>query len=105
MARTENRSKQTHLVLAAFLERPLAWRHGHDLAKQTGLQSGTLYPILIRLAEQGMLSQDWEPSDSGGRPPRHVYKLSTAGVKSARAILQNAHPAVAAKLRATRVNR
>ena len=105
MARTANRSRQTHLVLAAFLERPSLWRHGYDLAKQTGLQSGTLYPILIRLAEQGMLAEDWEESDSGGRPPRHVYRLSAAGVKAARAIMQNAHPALAKKVSAAKASR
>lgn len=105
MARTANRSRQTHLVLAALLERPSAWRHGYDLAKETGLKSGTLYPILIRLAEQGMLAEDWEESDSGGRPPRHVYRLSAAGVKAARAILETAHPDVAATLRAAKASR
>ena len=93
------------MVLVALLERPSVWRHGYDLAKETGLKSGTLYPILIRLAEQGMLAEDWQESDSGGRPPRHVYRLSTAGVKAARAILQNAHPALAATLRAAKASR
>jgi DNA-binding PadR family transcriptional regulator len=105
MARIANRSKQTHLVLLAFLERPSAWRHGYDLAKQTGLQSGTLYPLLMRLSEQGMLIDDWELSDLDGRPPRHIYRLSPEGVKAARAILRNAHPAVAAKLRPSRSGR
>lgn len=105
MARTANRSKQTHLVLAALLERPSAWRHGYDLAKQTGLKSGTLYPLLIRLTEQGMLAEDWEESDLPGRPPRHVYRLSAAGVKAARAILKDAHPAVAATLRVAKASR
>jgi DNA-binding PadR family transcriptional regulator len=105
MARTANRSRQTHLVLTAFLELPSAWRHGYDLAKQTGLQSGTLYPILMRLAEQGMLAEDWEASNSGGRPPRHVYRLSAAGVKAARAIIENTHPAIASKLRAAKASR
>ena len=33
---------------------PAAWRHGYLLAKQTGLQSGSVVPILIRLAERGL---------------------------------------------------
>jgi PadR family transcriptional regulator len=84
MPRPPNRSRQTGLVLAAFLEQPAAWRHGYDLSKQTGLQSGTLYPILMRLAEQGFLEHTWEPADTIGRPPRHVYRLTAPGVAAAR---------------------
>jgi DNA-binding PadR family transcriptional regulator len=62
----------------------MTWRHGYDLAKETGLQSGTLYPILMRLAEQGLLEEDWEPSDTPGRPLRHIYRLTTAGRAVAR---------------------
>ena len=45
-------SAQTLSVLAALEADPTAWLHGYLLAKQTGLASGTLYPILIRLAER-----------------------------------------------------
>ena len=38
-------SAQTLLVLAALCEAPSQWRHGYALAVQTGLKSGTLYPI------------------------------------------------------------
>ena len=64
----------------------MTWRHGYDLAKETDLQSGTLYPILMRLAEQGLLEEDWEPSDTPGRPLRHIYRLTTAGRAVARAV-------------------
>ena len=47
-------SAQTLSVLAALCDQPSQWQHGYALAKQTGLKSGTLYPILIRLADQGM---------------------------------------------------
>src|SRR5262245_33067181 len=82
--RTPNRSPHTRLVLEEFLGDPTAWRHGYDLAKQTELQSGTLYPILIRLAEQGLLEEDCRPSEVPGRPHRHVYRLSSAGIAAAR---------------------
>jgi PadR family transcriptional regulator PadR len=93
VARTANRSPQTLLVLAALLDEPGAWRHGYDLSKQTELQSGTLYPILMRLAAQGLLEQTWEPSDIPGRPPRHVYRLTTAGGAAARELVQRDRPA------------
>lgn len=84
MARPANRSPQTRLVLAALLEQPEEWRHGYDLSKHTDLPSGTLYPILMRLAAQGLLEESWEPSDMPGRPLRHIYRLTAAGVATAR---------------------
>ncbi|HWS33749.1 MAG TPA: helix-turn-helix transcriptional regulator [Actinoplanes sp.] len=41
------------------------------------MASGTLYPILTRLTEQALLEAGWEPSDRPGRPPRHLYGLSS----------------------------
>ncbi len=78
MGRKKNTSPQTAVVLAAFYAEPSAWRHGYDLCKSTGLPSGTLYPLLIRLHEQGFLAAEWLPAASG-RPPRHAYRLTPAG--------------------------
>jgi DNA-binding PadR family transcriptional regulator len=77
-------------VFAALLEHPSEWQYGYDLAKRTGLPSGTLYPILIRLAGQGLLEENWTASDVPGRPPRHSYRLSAAGTAAARDILREA---------------
>jgi PadR family transcriptional regulator PadR len=79
MPRPPNASRQTYLLLAALLEQPRTWRHGYELAKETGLKSGTLYPLLMRLSDQGMLDARWQDSDLAGKPPRHMYRL-TAGV-------------------------
>ena len=38
---------------------------------------GTLYPLLTRLKNAGLLSYRWEESTSG--PPRKYYKLTTVG--------------------------
>jgi DNA-binding PadR family transcriptional regulator len=73
-------SAQTLLVLAALSAQPADWRHGYDLARQTGLKSGTLYPILVRLADRGMVEARWEDHQAGGRPPRHLYRLSSEGL-------------------------
>jgi PadR family transcriptional regulator, regulatory protein PadR len=89
MPRPPNRSPQTRLVLAALLQQPTEWRHGYDLSKQTDLPSGTLYPILVRLAEQGVLQETWEPSDAAGRPPRHSYRLTAFGITTARELLRD----------------
>lgn len=73
-------SPQTRAVLSALMETPRAWRHGYDLSQQTGLKSGTLYPLLIRLKDQGVLEADWRDSPQAGRPPRHVYRLTPDGL-------------------------
>ena len=89
MARRPNRSPQTRLVLTALLEQPAGWRHGYDLSKETDLWSGTLYPILMRLAEQGLLEDTWEATDTIGRPPRHVYRLTALGITTARELVRS----------------
>ena len=76
-------SPQTLKIMDAFLERPLDWKYGYDLSRNTGLKSGTLYPILIRLAEHKLLETDWEASEPG-RPPRHMYRLTSEGMHFAR---------------------
>lgn len=40
---------------------------------------GTLYPLLTRLKNDGMLSYRWEESTQG--PPRKYYKLTEEGEK------------------------
>ena len=84
MPRKSNNSRQTRALLAAFLERSRTWRHGYDLSKETGLRSGTLYPLLMRLSEQGLLESRWQEPERPGLPPRHVYRLTTAGLALAR---------------------
>jgi DNA-binding PadR family transcriptional regulator len=103
MSRPPNRSPQTLLVLEVLLGARRAWRHGYDLAKETGLQSGTLYPILMRLAEQGLLEESWQPADVAGRPPRHLYRLTTAGVATARELVRR-EPATRGALRVSRAS-
>jgi len=78
------RSPQTLLVLGEFLADEQAWRYGYDISRATGLKSGTLYPILMRLAEYRLLETSWETAVEG-RPPRHMYKLTEDGLRYARA--------------------
>ena len=72
-------------VLTALCSQPRTWRHGYDLARETGLKSGTLYPILMRLTERDWLEAKWEFDDESGRP-RHVYRLTAEGLGRARAM-------------------
>ncbi len=85
-------SAQTLSVLAALEADPTAWLHGYVLAKQTGLASGTLYPILIRLAERGLIEAQWEDEQPAGRPRRHRYRLTAGGLVAARPALARAAP-------------
>jgi PadR family transcriptional regulator PadR len=84
MPRKPNSSRQTRALLATFLERSQTWRHGYDLSKETGLKSGTLYPVLMRLSEQGLLESRWQDPERPGLPPRHVYRLTSSGLAFAR---------------------
>jgi PadR family transcriptional regulator len=77
-------SAQTRAVFTALAGGD--WRHGYDLAKETGLKSGTLYPILIRLADRGYVAARWEDEQPAGRPRRHLYRLTAAGREVAEAL-------------------
>ena len=66
------------------MDEPRKWHHGYELSKATELQSGTLYPILMRLSDRGFLEHKWLQSQESGRPPRHVYRLTAAGVAHAK---------------------
>jgi PadR family transcriptional regulator, regulatory protein PadR len=79
MPRRPNISPQTRTVLSALFAQPQAWRYGYDLSKETGLKSGTLYPLLIRLADQGLLETEWREPVQPGKPPRHAYRLTAQG--------------------------
>lgn len=91
-------SMATRALLSVLLETPSEDRYGLDLGSQAGLKSGTLYPILDRLEQQGWLSSHWEtgtPSDHG-RPRRRYYRLTGQGVVLARETLRAA-PAASAR--------
>lgn len=57
-------------------------RFGLDLMKKTGLPSGTVYPILARLEEAGMVESEWDTSPARG-PRRRLYSLTPKGVQEA----------------------
>jgi DNA-binding PadR family transcriptional regulator len=73
-------------VLRALISEPATWRYGYELGQEVGLKAGSLYPILIRLADRGLLEASWEKQseESAGRPPRHLYRLTGAGQELAR---------------------
>ena len=92
--------------------RSTAWAafvHGYDLCTRLGIKAGTMYPILMRLADRGHVETTWETDAPRGRPPRHLYRLSTAGgelvtdltAKSATAPVDRAAPVARSRRPAT----
>lgn len=104
MARRVRPSPQTLAVLRALAAEPSRWRYGYDLAGETGLKSGSLYPILVRLADKEMVEAHWEEEQPAGRPRRHMYRLTADGLAVASAALA-AQPAASPALARARVRR
>jgi DNA-binding PadR family transcriptional regulator len=84
-------------VLQALLASPEQWHYGYEISRSTRLRPGTLYPILARLAERGLLESEWEPEAPDGRPRRHHYRLSAAGVLHAARSVPESEPAPRAR--------
>lgn len=86
MARARRPSLQTAKVLDALAANQAVWRYGYELGLEVGLQSGSLYPILVRLCDRGLLEAKWEETPPAGRPPRHLYRLTAEGFEHAAAL-------------------
>jgi DNA-binding PadR family transcriptional regulator len=92
-------SPQTSRVLVALGEQPAEWRYGYELGLEVGLKSGSLYPILMRLSDIGLLESRWEQDPPAGRPPRHLYRLSATGLTAAAQAREAARPRTSAARR------
>jgi PadR family transcriptional regulator PadR len=80
-------------VLMCFIEDVDADRYGMDLMRDSGLASGSLYPILARLEAADWVTARWEDIDPevAGRPARRYYRLTPDGIVSARTELAAMH--------------
>jgi DNA-binding PadR family transcriptional regulator len=61
--------------------------YGFDISDATGLPSGTVYPVLRRLEEAGLLRSRWEPAGTARaeqRPPRRYYTVTGSGGQAVR---------------------
>jgi PadR family transcriptional regulator PadR len=92
-------SPQALGTLQALAADPTRWRHGYDLGQEVGLKAGSLYPILIRLDERGLLESTWERDPPRGRPARHMYRLSPAGLDVTRVEAERSRPSPIRSLR------
>jgi DNA-binding PadR family transcriptional regulator len=79
VTRSRRPSAQTIAVVLALAKQPTIWRYGYELCRELDLKPGSLYPILVRLADRGLLETSWETDAPAGRPPRHLYRLTGSG--------------------------
>jgi PadR family transcriptional regulator len=69
-------------VLGALLDQPGTELYGLEIVRASGLEPGTIHPILQRLRGAGWVSDRWEdpePAHTEGRPSRHYYRLTAEG--------------------------
>lgn len=73
------RTPQTVAVLE--LLRKVDWAYGYEIMQQTGLASGTLYPILDRFTRNRLVALRHERINprTAGRPPRVYYRITNKG--------------------------
>ena len=84
MVRSRTLSAPARAVIAIMAETRTRWSHGYELCQRAGIRSGTLYPLLMRLSDQGLLDSQWQEPERPGKPPRHAYKLTPTGLALAR---------------------
>jgi PadR family transcriptional regulator, regulatory protein PadR len=99
VTRTRRPSAQTTAVLLALAQEPDEWRYGYELCQQLGIKAGSMYPILMRLADRGLLDTDWERETAPGRPARHLYRLTGPGLELAGQLRAEPLPACVTVLR------
>ncbi len=80
MATSRKLSLGTVMVLHALAR---GSRYGFDIMEDTGLTSGTIYPALERLEQEGFAKGKWEEgriAQKEGRPARRYYEITPRGV-------------------------
>ncbi len=90
-------------MLSLFLSAPEEPRYGREIIVETGLKSGSLYPILHRLEERGLLDSSWEDFQVAvdlGRRPRRLYRLRAEKIEQAGDVLRKWRKERAGKSRA-----
>ena len=61
------------------------YSHGFDIIDVSGLKSGTVYPVLRRLEDAGLLKSRWERAERAHaeqRPPRRIYQITGSGAEA-----------------------
>lgn len=83
-------SHQTMRLLQFLMQKPRGTVSGADIARETGMLSGTIYPILLRFERAGWVTSEWEALDPAevGRPRKRFYTLTGVGYNKAAAALR-----------------
>ena len=66
-------------------------RYGFDIMDATRLPSGTVYPILGRFEEAGLLRSQWERqaiAHREKRPPRRYYEVTPSGSRALASVIE-----------------
>ena len=91
-------SQQGLKILKAFVEvqseNVRAEISGADVMRRAKLSSGTVYPLLLRFEEKGILQSRWERRRPQAlqRPRRRLYRLTALGATRAREELTSLMP-------------
>ncbi len=80
------------IILKLLSERPM---YGYELVstlearggEQFQLKEGTLYPVLYRLENAGLIEPKWETLERG--VPRKYYRLTRAGKEQLKSLLED----------------
>jgi PadR family transcriptional regulator PadR len=81
-------------VLDHLLAAPGHRAYGLEIMDATGISSGTMYPLLMRLHDAGWLTSQKEDIDPSaeGRPARNYFTLTGEGAHEARLLLLDHTP-------------
>lgn len=58
---------------------------GLSICKKTGYGTGTVYPVLERLLDGGLISAFWEEPQPADRPRRRYFEVTQCGLAALRA--------------------
>lgn len=89
-----SRIRMTYATAAVLQALDRGHRYGFEIAEATGLRGGTVYPILRRLADGGVVRGHWERvqiARDEGRPPRKYYRLER-GTEGLVAVARDRYP-------------
>jgi PadR family transcriptional regulator PadR len=78
-------------VVLAVLSQLRKFQYGYSLRQALAeqgmpIEEGTLYPLMRRLEEQGLLVSEWRIEEG---PPRRYYKLSPKGTRACADLTEN----------------
>lgn len=82
MSSRVNLTYPTTMVLQALA---CGYHYGFDIIDVTDLPSGTVYPILRRLDQEGLVKSKWEKAEVArkeNRPTRRYYEITGFGEKT-----------------------